>query len=224
MTVKAKDINSDDIVVGDLENVVYNGKDQKLVPTVKTSDGTDLLSSDYTISYSSDTKNVGEVTVTIKGIGNYTGTVTKTYEITKKELTVKTESGEKVYDGKALTAKGSIEGFVEGESAELKVTGSQTDVGTSDNKYTIVWNDTTKESNYEVKETVGTLTVKAQSTNNGQNSQNNNDNQNISNNGNSSTPQTGDNSNIGLWFAILLLSCGAVTAITVALKKKKSNR
>ena len=220
----AKKINSDDIVVGDLENVVYNGKDQKLVPTVKTSDGTDLLSSDYTIGYTSDTKNVGEVTVAIKGIGNYTGTVTKTYEITKKELTVKTESGEKVYDGKPLTAKGSIEGFVEGESAELKVTGSQTDVGTSDNKYTIVWNDTTKESNYEVKETVGTLTVKAQSTNNGQNSQNNNDNQNTSNNGNLSTPQTGDNSNIGLWFAILLLSYGAVTAITVALKKKKSNR
>ena len=68
------------------------------------------------------------------------------------------------------------------------------------------------------------MTVKAQSTNNGQNSQNNNDNQNTSNNGNLSTPQTGDNSNIGLWFAILLLSYGAVTAITVALKKKKSNR
>ena len=229
LTVNATDINSDDINVGDLDNVVYNGQDQKQAPTVQTKDGTDLTSSDYTISYSDDTKNVGTVTVTITGIGNYTGTVTKTYDITKKELTVKTESAEKNYDGKPLTANGSIEGFVDGESAELKVTGSQTDVGTSDNSYEIVWNDTTKESNYEVKETVGTLTVKAQDTNNNQDSQNNNNNNNQNtsnsgNNGNTSTPQTGDNSNIALWFAMLLVSCGAVTAITVTLKKKKSKR
>lgn len=154
--------SSEEIVIGDLDNLVYNGKNQEQVPTVKAKDGTDLTSEDYTISYSDDTKNVGTVTVTITGQGNYTGTVTRTYEITKKALTVKTESAEKTYDGKELTAGGSIDGFVEGESAELKVTGSQTDVGTSSNTYTIEWNDTTKESNYEVKETVGTLTVKAQ--------------------------------------------------------------
>ena len=155
------DISSDEIIVGDLENTVYNGKDQKLVPSIKTKAGVDLTSSDYTVTYSGDTKNVGTVTVTVTGTGNYTGTVTRTYDITKKELTVKTEDGEKVYDGKPLTAKGSIVGFVEGESAELNVRGTQTNVGSSENAYTIVWNDTTKESNYDVKETVGTLTVKA---------------------------------------------------------------
>lgn len=151
-----------EIVVGDLENVVYNGKVQKQVPSVKTIAGKVLTHSDYTISYSEDTKNVGKVTVTVTGIGNYTGRVTRTYEITKKELTVKTESATKYYDGEPLTANGSIDGFVEGESAELRVTGSQTSVGTSNNSYTIIWNDITKESNYKIKEDVGSLTVQTQ--------------------------------------------------------------
>ena len=40
---------------------------------------------------------------------------------------------EKVYDGNALTAEGSITGFVNGETATFVTTGSQTEVGNSEN-------------------------------------------------------------------------------------------
>ena len=83
-----------------------------------------------------------------------------TINIAPAELTVKTESADKVYDGEALTAKGSISGFVNGETAELQVTGSQTDVGASDNTYSISWNGTAKQSNYTVTEEIGKLVVK----------------------------------------------------------------
>ena len=75
---------------------------------------------------------------------------------------VTTESATKVYDGTALTAGGKIEGLLEGETANLKVTGSQTKVGASENTYTIEWTGTAKESNYKLEsESIGTLTVTA---------------------------------------------------------------
>ena len=157
--------DSKKITVGKLSNVVYNGKNQKQEPAVTTKDGKTTLvkETDYTLSYSKDTKNVGEVTVTVTGKGNYSGTVQRKYQITKAPLTVETQSDSKVYDGKPLTAPGTVKGFVEGENAELQVTGTQTAVGSSKNTYKIVWTETTKADNYQVSETVGTLTVTAQS-------------------------------------------------------------
>ena len=77
------------------------------------------------------------------------------------ELTVTTASASKAYDGTPLeAAEGcSLEGLVAGETATLTVTGSQTDVGESDNGYAIEWG-TARESNYEVaSESLGTLSV-----------------------------------------------------------------
>ena len=75
---------------------------------------------------------------------------------------VTTESATKVYDSTALTAGGKIEGLLEGETVNLKVTGSQTEVGASENTYTIEWTGTAKESNYKLEnESIGTLTVTA---------------------------------------------------------------
>lgn len=85
---------------------------------------------------------------------NIEGTIT----INKAPLIVVTGSATKVYDGIALTSEGTLTGLVNGETATLNITGTQTNVGTSDNTYTITWG-TAKESNYEVKETIGTLTV-----------------------------------------------------------------
>ena len=115
------------------------------------------------MSYSEDTKNVGEVTVTVTGKGNYSGKVQRKYQITKAPLTVTTEGATRAYNGQPLTAPGTVKGFVEGENAELQVTGKQTDVGSSKNTYKIVWTETTKADNYQVSDTVGTLTVKKQS-------------------------------------------------------------
>ena len=153
------------ITVGKLGDVVYTGKNQKQEPAVTTKDGKTTLvkETDYTLSYSEDTKNVGEVTVTVTGKGNYSGKVQRKYQITKAPLTVTTEGATRAYNGQPLTAPGTVTGFVEGENAELQVTGKQTDVGSSKNTYKIVWTETTKADNYQVSDTVGTLTVKKQS-------------------------------------------------------------
>ena len=65
------------------ESYIYDGKAKE--PTVEvTLDGKTLVKdTDYTVSYQNN-KNIGTATVTITGKGNYTGTVTATYEITIK--------------------------------------------------------------------------------------------------------------------------------------------
>ena len=174
LTVSAQSINPDDpsypqdgtgIEVGRLDDVPYNGSEQFQKPTVTDAEGNALVEgADYEVAFSDDAKNVGAVTVTITGRGNYAGTVTRSYRITPAQLTVTTPSANKVYDGQPLTAEGAtIDGLVPGETATATTTGSQTEVGSSDNTYTIAWG-TVSSSNYEVKsESLGTLAVRAQS-------------------------------------------------------------
>ena len=64
-------------------NQYYTGKAVKPALAVKYNDITTLQNGyDYTVTYSNNV-NVGTAKITIKGIGNYTGTVTKTFKITK---------------------------------------------------------------------------------------------------------------------------------------------
>ena len=146
---------------------VYDGKEHKWIPTVTDKEGNELVAkTDYKVTYSTtDFTNVtGTITVTITGIGNYTGKATRTYSITPKTYTVTTESDSKVYDGTALTAGGKVSGIVKGETVDFTITGSQTSVGTSDNTYELDWTGSAKESNYKHgKDSIGTLTVKAKS-------------------------------------------------------------
>ena len=143
---------------------VYDGKEHKWIPTVTDKSKTLKLGKDYTVEYStSDFTNVGTVEVTITGIGNYSGTVKRSYKVTPKEYTVTTDSATKTYSGTALTAGGKVEGIVSGETVEFTTTGSQTEVGTSKNTYELVWKSA-KATNYTLaKESIGKLTVKAKS-------------------------------------------------------------
>ena len=173
LTVTAQSLNpkkedgSDDsaykgVQVGTLKDVVYIGQSQTQIPTVKTKEGTALTKgTDYTVSYSNDTKNVGTVTVTITGIGNYKGSVTRTYKITPATVIVTTPTASKTYDGTALKAVGTITGLVNEETVTFTTTGSQTTTGSSANTYSLVWDGTAKSTNYTVSESVGTLTVTA---------------------------------------------------------------
>ena len=155
--------NYSGVTINNPSNAVYDGKEHKWSPAVTDKEGNALVEgTDYTVEYStSDFTNVtGTITVTITGIGNYTGTVTRTYEITPKAYTVTTESAKKVYDGTALTAGGKIEGIVSGETVEFTTTGSRTDEGTSKNTYSLKWNGSAIETNYKLaKESIGDLTV-----------------------------------------------------------------
>ena len=158
--------NYNGVTINNPSNSVYDGKEHKWSPAVTDKEGNALVEgTDYEVTYStSDFRNVtGTITVTITGIGNYTGKVTRTYEITPKAYTVTTDSANKVYDGTALTAGGKIEGIVDGENVEFKVTGSQTNKGTSKNTYSLKWNGSAIETNYKLeKESIGDLTVTEQ--------------------------------------------------------------
>ena len=155
--------NYSGVTINNPSNSVYDGKEHKWSPAVTDKEGNALVEgTDYTVEYStSDFRNVtGTITVTISGIGNYTGTVTRTYEITPKAYTVTTESAKKVYDGTALTAGGKIEGIVDGETVEFTTTGSRTVEGTSKNTYSLKWNGSAIQTNYKLaKESIGDLTV-----------------------------------------------------------------
>ena len=155
--------NYSGVTINNPSNSVYDGKEHKWSPAVTDKEGNALVEgTDYKVAYStSDFTNVtGTITVTITGIGNYTGTVTRTYEITPKAYTVTTDSAKKVYDGTALTAGGKIEGIVSGETVEFTTTGSRTVEGTSKNTYSLKWNGSAIETNYKLaKESIGDLTV-----------------------------------------------------------------
>ena len=154
--------NYSGVTINKPSNKVYDGKEHKWSPAVADKEGNALVEgTDYEVAYStSDFRNVGIIEVIITGIGNYTGTVTRTYEITPKAYTVTTESAKKVYDGTALTAGGKIEGIVSGETVEFTTTGSRTDEGTSKNTYILKWNGSAVQTNYKLaKESIGDLTV-----------------------------------------------------------------
>ena len=174
LTVKAQSIVPDPenpetylgIEINSPSDEVYDGKEHKWSPKVTNKEGNALFEGrDYTVEYStSDFTNVGTIDVTITGIGNYTGTITRAYEITPKAYTVTTESATKVYDGTALTAGGKVKGIISGETVEFTTTGSRIDEGTSKNTYSLKWNGSAIETNYKLeKASIGDLTVKAKS-------------------------------------------------------------
>ena len=179
LTVTAQSIDPDNpnykgITVDAPTDVEYTGEDQTWLPTVTDGNGKALVKdTDYTVTYDNEdrTNVTGIITVTINGAGNYAGTITRTYQITPKPVTITTESKTRAFDGTALTAGGKVEGIVSGETYGFKTTGSQTYVGSSQNTYEMVWADsevegtsgtyTAKKTNYTVTESIGTLAVTA---------------------------------------------------------------
>lgn len=106
---------------------------------------------------------------TANGAADAIEKTTATYTITKRPVTLTSASDEKVWDGTALTNDtvtvsagegNTVGGFVTGEGATYNVTGSQTNVGSSDNTFTYTLNEGTKATNYEITQKTGTLTVK----------------------------------------------------------------
>jgi uncharacterized repeat protein (TIGR02543 family) len=171
LTVKAKSIVPDDsdktgITVTEPSDSKYDGKVHREVLTVTdTKTGKELVAgTDYSVTYSSDLVNAGTVKVTVAGLGNYSGSFTKTYKITKRSVTLTSATVSKVYDGSALTNTDiavSGDGFVEGEGASYEVTGTQTEVGNSANAFEYKLNEKTLASNYNITKVVGTLTITA---------------------------------------------------------------
>ena len=161
------DPSYDGIQIDSPSNVEYDGQAHKWSPIVTDKNGNALTEgTDYEVSYDKDDfKDVKTITVTITGKGNYTGTVTRVYNIFAAPLIIRTEKAEKTYDGKPLTNENmTIEGLKNREVVAHKTTGTQTEVGNSDNTYELDWESketTAKESNYIIKEvSLGKLVVK----------------------------------------------------------------
>ena len=115
----------------------YDGKAKKPGVTVKLNGKTLKNGTDYTVSYSNNTK-VGTATVKITGKGNYTGSVSKTYSI-KNNFKKATVSGisTKAFTGKNIT-----------QSITVKHNGKTLKKGTD---YTV---------SYSNNKSIGTATVK----------------------------------------------------------------
>ena len=82
--------------------------------------------------------------------------------ITPRQVTLTSESGEKVYDGTALTKPEVTvtgDGFVDGEVSDIKATGSITLVGTTPNTIAFAQGPNFKAENYNITKNEGTLKV-----------------------------------------------------------------
>ncbi len=100
----------------------------------------------------------------ISADGCETVTGSKTVTIAKREVTLKSASATKKYDGTALTSKNvtiSGDGFVGTDGVTWEVTGSQTEMGSSKNTFTYALNNGTDAANYDIEVVEGTLTVMA---------------------------------------------------------------
>ena len=107
--------------------------------------------------------NTIEYTTTDKFVpGNYNITKSEgTLTINPRSVIITSGSASKTYDGTALTKPEVTvtgDGFVDGEATAI-ATGSQTEVGSSDNTIEIIKKDGFDENNYAIELKEGTLTV-----------------------------------------------------------------
>ncbi len=85
-----------------IKDATYTGKAIKPTPTVSISGHTLAEGTDYTLSYKDNT-NAGTATVTIKGKGNYKGSTSVTFKISKASVSKATVAkiSEQAWNGKA---------------------------------------------------------------------------------------------------------------------------
>ena len=149
---------------------VYDGEEHGTAAAASVTEDTKVeYSTDGEATWSTEVptvKDVAEVTVKVRATNpNYTtATCEYTLKVTPAKVTVTANSKSKKYDGIALTDNGysiTSGSFVAGEGFEsVTVEGSQTYVGSSENKITgHKVNANTKEGNYKFTFLAGTLTV-----------------------------------------------------------------
>ena len=173
---------ADEVVVtikGNTEKVKYNGKKQGItdyqveISNALYSRGNFSFSGDAKVeAVDADTYYMGLAVENFKNLSkNFTNVrfevVDGSLVIEKRKVTLTSASAEKEYDGTPLTNHNVTEsgdGFVKGEGATYKFTGSQTEIGSSDNKFSYTLSANTKANNYEITTEEGKLKVKPAAT------------------------------------------------------------
>jgi len=118
-----------DAMVSQPADTTYDGAEK--TPAVTVTDGSLLTTDDYTVTYKDNT-DAGTATVEVTGKNNYTGTVTRTFKINPKEITLTWANTDgRVYgDGKTVTAEIPADALVAGDTVTVTVTnGDKTDAG-----------------------------------------------------------------------------------------------
>ena len=161
ITIQPKSIAGAQITV-DAAGLLYTGSAQTPVVTVKDGDRVLVKGSDYTVAYADNIKASDTASVTVTGLGDYTGSVSQPFSIWKVPLTIAAKDKTITY-GDAPANDGVVyTGFVGGESASV-LGGALAweydyerygDVGT----YCMAPSGLTSD-NYEISFTAGTLTV-----------------------------------------------------------------
>ena len=130
----------------------YNGKAK--TPTVTVKDGKTTLKkgTDYTVTYSSN-KAIGTAKVTIKGKGNYTGTISKTFTIKPKTATIKTVTFPKTKQLKATWAKDTTAtGYqIQYSTSSTFKSGNKTKTITKNSTTSAIFTGLTKSKTYYVR-------------------------------------------------------------------------
>ncbi|MBU5456209.1 MBG domain-containing protein [Oscillibacter sp. MSJ-31] len=125
-------------MIQDMASLTYNGTAQTPDVTVKDGDKPLVSGTDYTAAYSNNT-NAGTAKVVITGMGNYSGSVEKTFTIAKKEITV---SGI-IAVGRAYNGETTVDldytnvvftGKIEGDTLTITATGTMADANVGTDK------------------------------------------------------------------------------------------
>lgn len=126
------DIATAGVTIADIEDLTYNGKEQHPSPVVTLNSNVLEAGSNYQVTYSEGCTNVGTYTITIEGVGRYSGRLTKTFKIVPYDISgcdIKVEN--KPYTGDVINVTPTVK------------YGSITLAQGEDKDYTFVTNPTT---------------------------------------------------------------------------------
>lgn len=126
------DIANAGVTIADIEDLTYNGKEQHPTPVVTLSSNVLEAGANYQVTYSDGCNNVGTYTITVQGMGRYTGTLQKSFKIVPYDINgcdIKVEN--KPYTGDVINVTPTVK------------YGSITLAQGEDKDYTFVTNPTT---------------------------------------------------------------------------------
>lgn len=220
-----------------VESFAYDGSAK--LPAITVWDGEDYLIEgvDYTVT-ATDNVNVGTATITITGLGGYTGSVQKTFVINKAKQTITTSVPSTLTLGQSqqltVNAFGNLHYSVAPSSViTISETGVIKAVGIGTATITIAADGNT---NYDPATLTITVTVVAA----GNGASGNNKDPDVSQNtsvavsqtntgatqADVAIPRTGDDSLVEVWLALLMISVCGLTAVGAcnAYRRKKKNK
>lgn len=119
-------------IIANIEDLTYNGKEQHPTPVVTLSSNVLEAGANYQVTYSDGCNNVGTYTITVQGMGRYTGTLKKSFKIVPYDINgcdIKVEN--KPYTGDVINVTPTVK------------YGSITLAQGEDKDYTFVTNPTT---------------------------------------------------------------------------------